>query len=183
MFNTLPSNARTAATIPEITSLPMQDGGASATGFRQQSMVVYDDDTDAKKQYWGPRFQWASLTSALTSTAWVDMLTLPAPGVLQFLAAWVAGVGSDSSDVRLRVLLDGVEALVLENFRIGTSDSGKGFVLVGDSVLNGTTVNLGGGIAFDNLAFRRECKVQIQAESAAAASNDYKCMYRAHGTN
>ena len=107
---------------------------------------------------------------------------LDAPGVLEFLAAWVVDAGSDSDDVRLRILLDGVEVLILENFRVSTSDSGKGFVIVGSTLLNDITVNLGGGIVFDKLAFRSECKIQLQAESADVNTVDYKLIYRAHGT-
>ena len=185
MFNTFPSNNPGTSDLAnaKVRSLPMQDGGLTGSGLRQQDMTVYDDDTDAKKQYWGPRFRWESLTSGtLTSTAWEDWLVLDAPGVLEFLAAWVVNAGTDSDDVRLRILLDGVEVLVLENFRVGTSDAGKGFVVVGDTLLNGLTVNLGGGISFDNLAFESECRVQLQAESADVSPVDYKCIYRAHGT-
>jgi len=183
VFNTLPSNSAALVITPKVRDLPMQDGGSSSTGLRQQDMTVYDDDTDAKTRYWGPRFRWDSLTSGtLTSTTWKDWLVLDAPGVLEFVAAWVVVPGNNSDNVRLRILLDGVEVLVLEDFNGSTADGGKGFVMVGDTLLNDVTVNLGGGISFDKLAFRSECKIQLQAESVDAATGDYKLIYRAYGT-
>ena len=179
VFNTLPSNNPAATARPTPTSIPIQDGGF---GGRQVDITFFDDDTAIKQRYWGPRFVWDTFSTSPITSTWVDWLVLDAPGVLEFLAAWRVS-GTDTDDVELRIVLDGVQALHMTNFK-ESSGTAAGFVIVGDAMVDGiTAVTGGGGISFDSIPFRSECRVQLRAESADDTGSVYKCMYRAHGTN
>ena len=182
MFNTLPSNS-------------VAGGASSASGGIQGVPILfppvvladryddiqsyYDDDTADKIAQFGPRYTWVE-SSASHTTAWVDLVSLTGPGVIQFLAIWEAS-STEGAFFGLRIVIDGTPVIDVTDAWSGNLSSSvdSGYIPIGDVQWNNVTAPLYTPSALENIPYAASFQVQVNCTTTAAATV-IKALYRAY---
>ena len=182
MFNTLPSNAvggASASASAGIQGVPVLFPPVVLADRYDDIQTYFDDSSPANIDKFGPRYTWVE-SSASHTTAWVDLVSLTGPGVIQFLALWEAS-STEGKFFGLRIVIDGTPVIDVTDAWSGNLSSSvdSGYIPIGDVQWNNVTAPLYTPFDLENIPYASSFQVQVNCTTTAAATV-IKALYRAY---
>jgi hypothetical protein len=144
--------------------------------------TYFDDSSAAQIDKFGPRYTWVE-TSANHTTAWVDLVSLTGPGVIQFLALWEAS-STEGKFFGLRIVIDGTPVIDVTDAWSGNISASvdSGYIPIGSVFWDNVgDVPLSGVVPGDleNIPYASSFQVQVNCTTTASATV-IKALYRAY---
>ena len=187
MFNTLPSNSvaggASAAASGGIQGVPILFPPVLVADRYDDIQTYFDDSDAAQIDKFGPRYAWNE-TAASHTTAWVNLINLTGPGVIQFLAIWES-FSSEAKIFGLRIIVDGTLITDIASAWQGTSSASvdSGYIPIGSVFWDNVTTDapLYTPPMLENIPYASSFQVQVNCTTTAVATT-IKALYRAYNS-
>ena len=186
MLNTLPSNSVAAGASGAsggIQGVPILFPSVLVADRYDDIQTYFDDSDAAQIDKFGPRYTWVE-SSANHTTAWVDLVSLTGPGVIQFLALWEAS-STEGKFFGLRIVIDGTPVIDVTDAWSGNLDDSvdSGYIPVGSVFWDNVTTDapLYTPPMLENIPYASSFQVQVNCTTTASATV-IKALYRAYDT-